>query len=119
METETDFIFVKEGEISHSLVTAKVKLVAEKMREVVADKHARLAIVRRQKLTWREDNPSEQMNVDVIIDMIKRYDTSKGWESLKEELFRCGGAGLTGEEKPTEAIRLLKKARIEGVDLEN
>ena len=45
METETDFIFVKEGEISHWPVKAKVKLVAEKMREVVADRQARLAIV--------------------------------------------------------------------------
>jgi len=43
-----------------------------------------------------EDTPAEQSDVDVIADMIKKYDKSNGWESLKEELMRCSGAGFTG-----------------------
>ena len=75
------------------------------MREVVADKQAKLAFVKRQNLTWMEDNPVEQEDVDWAIKLVQNYGTAKSWETLKDELFRCGGDGLTGEAKPTEAIK--------------
>lgn len=96
-----------------------MKVVAERMREVVADRQVREAVVRRQNLVWLRDNPTEQMDVEEVINKIKEYDKFKGWETLKEDLFRFGGAGFAGDAKPTEAIRLLKKARTEGKDFEN
>ena len=54
-----------------------------------------------------------------MINVTVKYDGRKGWESLVEELRTCGGEGFSGQLKPAEAARKLKKARADGEELSN
>ena len=61
------------------------------------------------------DNPCQQIDVQEVINVIVKCDGRKGWESLVEELRTCGGEGFSGQLKPSEAVRKLKKATADGV----
>ena len=119
LETEADLALLPIGESWGWVVSMAIRTIVEQMREAVVTKQTRAMVVHRENLLKLCDNPCRHIDVQEVINVIVKYDGRKGWESLVEELRTCGGEGFSGQLKPAEAVRKLKKARADGEELAN
>ena len=119
LETEADPALLPIGETWGWAVSVAIRTIVEQMREAVVTKQTRAMVVHRENLLKLCDNHCQQIDVQEVINVIVKYDGRKGWESLVEGWRTCGGEGFSGQLKPAEAVRKLKKARADGLELSN